>query len=303
MAAQRQRNSRGGALPQQPGAAGPQSEPSQPGADNLAADADFVGENADFIAAVDLEADAAGPAVGLNAAGGVSPPEHWGDAHMNWRHPLFFAFMLNCPLVYFHPHPDCRTVCEFLKKVSSSGPQIGVRPVDRADNRRNQRRVVRDGERSESVDRQDDIVASLRESRDAMANAHTQANEIARLQLQLQVVQQQQSSSSSTSHLVAASTALEIIESRGLSLDHHQARKKKRMEKDLARACLEVRVNAPPDPYASIFAALGGASSALPAGPPVYDAASTVPRVSGGGSARPNANALNLHPNFNAAVR
>jgi hypothetical protein len=225
---------------------------------------------------------------------------------MNWRHPLTFVFMLNSPLTFFHPHPDCRVVCEHLKKVSSSGPQNGVRQVDRADNRRQQRRSVREGERSESADRQNDIVASLRESRDAMANAHTQANEIARLQLQLQVVQQQQSSAVSTSRLVAASTALEILETRNLPLDPTQAKKKRRMERDLARACLQVRVHAPSEnPYASIIAALGGTPSALPAAADSPDP-STVPRrsvsVSGGGP-RPNANnAQNLHPNFSRAA-
>ncbi len=85
------------------------------------------------------------------------------------------------------------------------------------------------------------------------------------------------------------------------------------MEKDLARACLEVRVrdlDAPPDPYASIIAALGGSLSALPAAadsprhqPPVRDA-NTVPRqASGGGSARPSANPQNLHQGFGAAAR
>jgi hypothetical protein len=228
---------------------------------------------------------------------------------MNWRHPLTFVFMLNSPLAFFHPHPDCRVVCPHLTKVSSSGPQNGVRQVDRADNRRNQRRSVREGERSEAADRQEDILTSLRESRDAMANAHTQANEIARLQLQLQVVQQQQSSSVSTSRLVAASTALEIIEARNLSLDERQAKKKKRMEKDLARACLEVSVNAPPDPYASIFAALVGASSTLSVAPDSLRQRSpdptTAPRnriAAGGGGQRPHANnAQNLHPNFGAA--
>lgn len=246
---------------------------------------------------------AAAPAAVVGAVTGVSPPELWGDAHMNWRHPLTFVFMLNSPLAYFHPHVECRVVCENLRKVSSSGPQSGVREVDRSDNRRNQRRNGREDERSESAARQDDIVASLRESRDAVANAHIQANEIARLQLQLQIVQQQQSSSVSTSRLVAASTALEILENRNLTLDPRQAKKKRRMEKDLANACLEVSVNAPPDPYASIFAALGGAPSALSAAANRSSDAGTAPRhpVAGGG-ARPRPNSQNLHPNFNAVL-
>lgn len=109
-----------------------------------------------------------------NAAPNVSPPEVWSDAVMNWRHPLTFVFVLNGPLTSWHPHPGSRLVCEFLKKAPRSGPQEGVRAVNREDGRRAQRADARGEARAEVCQQNDELLATLRQSRcDSSAALHT----------------------------------------------------------------------------------------------------------------------------------
>jgi hypothetical protein len=213
--------------------------------DAPAGDAAPAGENGDAPAAP-----------GSAAPAGVRPPDRWSDDHMHWRHPLTFVFVLNGPLTFWHPHIVGRNVCEFLKKTPRSGPQDGVRGISKNDNRRSQRRGDREEERSQSASRQDDILHSLRDSRDTMASAAQEANHLTRLQLQFQVAQH--ASANSTAHLVAAQTALDIV-NRSISassLDAVQAKKKRKLERSLAKACLEVSVAPALNPFASILAEL-----------------------------------------------
>ena len=202
-------------------------------------------------------ADAAGAAAVAGVAGvaGVRPPLRWSDEHMKWRHPCFFVFALHGPLTFWHPHVGSRTVCEFLKKVPRTGPQSGVRNVDRNDNRRHQRRESREDERSVSASRQDDIVISLRDSREAMASAAQEANQLARLQIQIQCAQH--ASVHSTAHLTNAHTALNIVKT--LAIDGAQAKKKRKLERSLAKACLAFScVAVPPNPFAALLSGLDG---------------------------------------------
>jgi hypothetical protein len=173
---------------------------------------------------------------------------------MHWRHPLSFVFFMNGPLAFWHPHVGSRNICDFLKKTPRSGPQDSVRGVSRSDSRRSQRRGDREEELSQSASRQDDIIASLRDSRDATARAAHEANHLTRLQLQFQVAQH--AGANSTAHLVAAQTALDIINKSITSLDAAQAKKKRRLERSLAKACLNVSVAPAPNPFASILAEL-----------------------------------------------
>ncbi len=278
----------------------------------------------------DDDAEASGAAASAAVAGdngealpaapaGVRPPDRWGDNHMNWRHPHTFVFLLNGPLTYWHPHAGSRIVCDFLKKSPRSGPQDSVRSVSRNDSRREQRRGNREDALSESASRQGDIVASLRDSREAMASAAQEANRLTRLQLQFQVAQH--ASVNSTAHLVAAQTALNIVTTSipAGSLDSAQAKKKRRLEKSLAKACLAVSVVPPSNPFASILADLSSPSfRCVCAGfsafftahahicrmmPIISSDAQTVPRSSSrgdGGAARPGSQ--NLHPHFDAAA-
>ena len=118
--------------------------------------------------------DDAPPAAAPPAAPNVSPPEVWSDAVMNWRHPLSFVFLLNGPLTSWHPHPGSREVCEFLKKAPRSGPQAGVRAVNREDGRRAQRADARGEARADVGEQNDELLATLRQSRcDSAAALHT----------------------------------------------------------------------------------------------------------------------------------
>jgi hypothetical protein len=230
-------------------AAPPPADHDDEGLEASVAAPDAPGSAAPAVEAPDAPGSAAVPA-------GVRPPDRWGDAHMHWRHPLTFVFVLNGPLTIWHPHIGSRIVCDFLKKAPRSGPQDSVRRVGRNDSRREQRRGDREEERSQSASRQDDIVHSLRDSREAMASAAQEANHLTRLQLQFQVAQH--ASANSTAHLVAAQTALDIVNKsiQASSLDAAQAKKKRRLERNLAKACLDVSVVAPPNPFASILAEL-----------------------------------------------
>jgi hypothetical protein len=255
-AAQVQRQQRGGAAARKPRRCLCFPAPDIPPAN--AEDED----NAHAVPAGDVSAAPAGDAPaapGSAAPAGVRPPDRWSDDHMHWRHPLAFVFSLNGPLAFWHPHIGSRNVCEFLKKTPRSGPQDCVRGVSQNDNRRSQRRGDREVERSQSASRQDDILHSLRDSRDTMASAAQEANHLTRLQLQFQVAQH--AGANSTAHLVAAQTALNIVNTiPASSLDAVQAKKKRRMERSLAKACLEVSVVPAPNPFAFILAELSSPS-------------------------------------------
>ena len=275
----------------------------------------------------------AAPPAAQPAAPNVSPPEVWSDAVMNWRHPLSFVFILNGPMTYWHPNPENRVVCEFLKKVPRTGPQAGSRAVNRDDSRRAQRSEARNEERADVTAQNEELLQTLRASRCALAAvlvisslifhreaqtsaasdaneimrlqlqqnearalaetaAASQANELRRLQLQLQLAQQ--ATASSTAHILQMQTSLNVL--KDLPLSDEQAKKKKKMESDLAEKCLAV-ANAPPDPLAAISAQLTLLS---PAHAPTVPRSSAPPHqlasVAGGG-------ARTLHPQFQAAQR
>ena len=129
---------------------------------DIAADADDD-ENQDPNAAADVDvvllpASRAPPPI-------VAPPERWCDAHINWRHPLTFVFVLNGPLTFFHPSAGHRQVCEFLKKVPRSGPQDVVRQVSRDDSRRRQRAADRTEVQSEVAGQNGELLQALQASR------------------------------------------------------------------------------------------------------------------------------------------
>ncbi len=109
----------------------------------------------------------AGAAAAVRASPATNPPEKWSDAHMHWRHPLFFCFFLYGPMTTWHPNPSCREVCEFLKKSPRSGPapQQGARIVSSDDSRSNQRAAARGEERRAVDDRNEELLDSLRVSR------------------------------------------------------------------------------------------------------------------------------------------
>jgi hypothetical protein len=136
-----------------------------PGVAVVAAEVELQHEDAPALALA--VADEVGPpqVAALRAPPNVNPPEQWSDAHMNWRHPLTFVFVLNGPLTFFHPSTGHRQVCEFLKKVPRSGPSDAVRPVSRDDNRRSQRAAARGEERFETADQNGDLLQLLQASR------------------------------------------------------------------------------------------------------------------------------------------
>ena len=136
----------------------------------------------------------------------------------------------------------------------------------------------------------------LREQRAAdEARAASNANELTRLQLQLQLAQQ--SAASSTAHILQQHQALNVL--KDLPLDPDQVKKRQKWEKNLAAMCFAI-ADAPPDNLDSIADSLNGmapyhpprsvstANRAAPAPAPHRAAA-------GGGT--------NLHPQFNAAAR
>ncbi len=274
----------------------------------------------------------AAPHAAPPAAPNVSPPEVWSDAVMNWRHPLSFVFILNGPMTYWHPNPDNRVVCEFLKKVPRTGPQAGSRAVNRDDSRRSQRSEARNEERADVTAQNEELLQTLRASRCALAavlvisslifhreaqtSAASDANQLMRLQLQqnearalaetaaasqanelrrlqLQLQLAQQATASGTAHILQMQTSLNVL--KDLALSDEQAAKKKKMENDLAEKCLAV-ANALPDPLAAISAQLNLLS---PAHAPTVLRSSAPPQqlasVAGGGARN------NLHPQFHAA--
>jgi hypothetical protein len=101
------------------------------------------------------------------------------------------------------------------------------------------------------------------------ANAASQANQLTRLQLQLQWAQQ-----GATAHILQRHQALNVL--KDLTLDAEQIKKKQKMEKDLADACLEL-ANAPPGHLDEIEQSLIN----LGPYPPVY-AAAGAPRAGSG---------------------
>ena len=235
------------------------------------------------------------------ALAAVSPPEQWGDQHMFWRHSLTFVFVLNGPFTFWHPQAGSRVVCEFLKKAPRNGPQEGQRAVASNDNRRAQRGGQRDEARSESAALNSDFLQNLRASREAQASAADQANDLMRIQLQIQLAQH--SATSVSSNLSHMHSALKILGD--LPLNAEQVAKKQKMEKDLAEACLAVGSAPAHNPLAAIAVSLSTFSrppSAAQLASPA--AAGTIPRPALAQPARAagaGGGARHLHPAFIAA--
>jgi hypothetical protein len=126
----------------------------------------------------------------------------------------------------------------------------------------------------------------------AEAAATNQANELTRLQLQLQLAQQ--TAATGTAHILQMAQSLSVLKDLGLSLSSEQAEKKRKMEYDLAEKCLAV-ANAPPDPLVAISAQLNILSPAYASTAPRLNAPPQQRAAAGGGVSN------NLHPQFNAA--
>jgi hypothetical protein len=126
------------------------------------------------------------------------------------------------------------------------------------------------------------------------ARAASTANELKRLQLQIQLAQQ--TSASSTAHILHQHQALNVL--KDLTLDSEGIKKRKIMEEDLAKKCFAV-ADAAPDNLASIADSLNG----MAAYPRFPYSASTANRAAPPGPALNRAGGgTNLHPHFNAAA-
>jgi len=235
------------------------------------------------------------------AAAAVSPPEQWGDQHMFWRHSLTFVFVLNGPFTFWHPQAGSRVVCEFLKKAPRNGPQEGQRAVASNDNRRAQRSGQRDEARSESAALNSDFLQTLRASREAQASAAEQANDLMRIQLQIQLAQH--SATNVSSNLSHMHSALKILDD--LPLNAEQLNKKQKMAQDLAEACLAVGSAPVHNPLAAIAVSLSTFSRPPSAAQLASPAAvGTMPRPALAQPARAagaGGGARQLHRDFNAA--
>jgi hypothetical protein len=269
---------------------------------------DQVEENDDSAAAPQAAA-AAAPAVSAAPAAARSnirdAPDRWGDAHVAWRHASLFTFVLYGPLAYFHPDRGSKKVDEFLRKVPRSGPPSAgaqARAVEQGDSRRRQRR--REGRESDIEQVDDDnrsFIEQLAFSRQSQDRAAQESNELARLQLQVQIAAMQRQQPSGLEHVQGLLAAIEMLNKMpaGIVLSNEQLQQKKDMESRYADAVLALgRVQH--DPFSSIL-------SELAAPRPVP--AETVPRfhsasAGGGGNrgARALVNPRNLQTNFRGSV-
>jgi hypothetical protein len=278
-------------------AAGGQPDPSN------AAAADVALQN-DEAAAEGQAPVASAPAPNAPAAGRSivrDAPDRWGDAHVAWRHSCLFAFALYGPLTYFHPDIGSRTVCEFLRKVPRSGPPnagAAARHVDEGDSRRQQRRHnERDAgiSRAESDNR--NFIEEIAQSRLAQERAARESNELARLQLQVQLAgMQQRQQPSRFEHVEGLRKAIELLNKKpeGIVLSADQILQKQDMERRYADAVLALG-QVQEDPFASLSSAIANATQPFHAPPPVFDdAIATVPRSNLRGASASN----QLHPNY-----
>jgi hypothetical protein len=116
------------------------------------------------------------------------------------------------------------------------------------------------------------------------ARVASHANELTRLQLQMQLAQQ--TAASSGARILQQHQALNVL--RDLPLNDEQIKKKRRMEKTLTRMCFDV-AHAAPDPLTAIAASLNGMATAIRPAPVQNRAAAGC--------------AANLHEQFDAAAR
>lgn len=198
-------------------------------------------------------------------------PDRWGDAHVAWRHSCLFVFALNGPLTFFHPDIGSRTVCEFLRKVPRSGPPnagAAARHVDEGDSRRQQRRH---NERDVGISRAEsdsrNFIEEIAQSRLAQERAARESNELARLQLQVQLAGMQQRQQNGQEHMTHIQNLRAVIEMLnklpdGMELSETQKQQKKDMEHRYAEALIAVGQvrECQQDPFASLASAIAHAT-------------------------------------------
>lgn len=198
-------------------------------------------------------------------------PDRWGDAHVAWRHPSLFVFVLNGPLTHFHPDPGSRTVCEFLKKVPRSGPAVDApadRPVEAGDSRRRQRRHDdRNGEREQAGNENRDFIQQLALSRQSQDRAAQESNELFRLQIQMQFANmQQQNRQNRLQHIQDLREGINQLNNLppGMQLSVAQKKAKENMEQQWADAIVALG-RVPADPLAAISAEIANMRQPLSA--------------------------------------
>jgi hypothetical protein len=286
------------------------------------APANVAAENPAIAAAEEENNEGLAPVASAPAAGRSivrDAPDRWGDAHVAWRHSCLFVFVLNGPLTYFHPDIGSRTVCEFLRKVPRSGPPnagAAARRVEDGDSRRQQRRHdERDAgiSRAESDNR--NFIEEIAQSRMAQERATREGNELARLQLQVQIAGMQQRQQNGQEHMTRIQNlraAIEMLNKLpdGMELSETQKQQKKDMEQRYAEALIAVGQvqELHEDPLANLASAIahatqpyipspaGGVAGQLPGASAIL-APDTVPR------ARPSAAAGRpLHPSYRGSA-
>jgi hypothetical protein len=124
------------------------------------------------------------------------------------------------------------------------------------------------------------------------ARAASHANELTRIQLQLQLAQQ--TAASSTARILQQQQALSVLGT--LSLNAEQAKKKQRMETDLAAMCFAI-ADAP-----NTLDAIADSLNGMAPYPPPRSVVSTAARPAQAHNRAAGGGASNLHPQFNAAA-
>jgi hypothetical protein len=218
-------------------------------------------------------------------------PDRWGDAHVAWRHSSLFVFVLNGPITFFHPDPGSRSVCEFLKKAPRSGPPVdgaAARNVEHRDSRRQQRRHEgRDAAISQADDQNRNFIEEIAMARRSQDRAAQESNQLARLQLQVQLAAMQQKQQTDLGHIQNLRAAIDMLNNLpdGMQLSETQKKQKADMEQRYTDAVFVLGQHRD-DPFASLSAAIAHATQ------PSSDFAglnTTVPRFpssAGGGGNR-----------------
>ncbi len=130
------------------------------------------------------------------------------------------------------------------------------------------------------------------------SRAQRQANELTRLQLQMQLAQQ--TSASSAAHILQQHQALNIL--KNLPLDADQVAKRQRMETALVDMCFALADAAQPNSNAAMSAIADSLGGMAPYPPPL-SAVATAPRVDSAAPRRAaGGNAANLHLQFDAVA-
>jgi hypothetical protein len=189
-----------------------------------------------------------------------------------------------------------------LKKAPRSGPPAAgsaPRNVEGGDSRRQQRRHnERDAGLSRAESDNRNFIEEIAQSRLAQERVARESNELARLQLQVQLAgMQQRQQPSRFEHVEGLRKAIELLNKmpQGIVLSQDQILQKQDMERRYADAVLALG-QVQEDPFASLSSAIAHATQPFHAPPPVFadDAIATVPRSNLRGASASN----QLHPNY-----